>query len=58
MDAEEWRDALGPSARATSLLPAWSGHRVLERREWRSYWPWGVQPLFVLEDRAAAAVDE
>lgn len=58
MDAEEWRDALGASARATSLLPAWSGHRVLERREWRAYWPWGVQPLFVLEDRAAAAVDE
>jgi hypothetical protein len=54
MDAEQWRDALAPAARPTSLLPAWSGHRVLRRLEWRSYWPWGMRPLFVLEDRAAA----
>jgi hypothetical protein len=54
MDAELWRDGLAPAARATSLLPGWSGHRLLKRLEWRSYWPWGVRTLFVLEDRAAA----
>jgi hypothetical protein len=54
-DTALWRDAVAPAARPISLLPAWSGQRVVRELAWRSYWPWAERPLFVLEDPTAAA---
>ena len=50
MDVAAWRDAVAPWARHIAFLPTLEGDRVLRRVPYRSYWPWGVRDLFVLED--------
>jgi hypothetical protein len=50
MEWQKWIDAVSPASGSIAFLPRLANYRPMREYTYRSYWPPGKRPLYVLED--------